>query len=44
MEQYPEIPDKNTDRFGDYIVLKSAIMREEYYLKWIDDCIALNNL
>lgn len=39
-EQYPEVPDYNTDRFGDFIVLKGAIMREENVIDWIDLCIS----
>lgn len=38
-EQYPELPDFNSDRFGDFIVLKGAIMREENVIAWIDLCI-----
>lgn len=38
-EQYPEVPDLDSDRFGDFIVLKGAIMRQESIIKWIDLCI-----
>lgn len=38
-EQYPEVPDRHSDRFGDFIVLRGAIMREEYVINWIDECI-----
>lgn len=38
-EQYSEIPDHNTDRFGDFIVLEGAIMRQESVIKWLDKCI-----
>ena len=39
MEQYPETPPPDSDRFGDFIVLCGAIMREENYIAWIDKCI-----
>ena len=38
-EQYPETPPCNSDRFGDFLVLRGAIIREEQILKWIDECI-----
>ncbi len=38
-EQYPQVPDADSDRFGDFIVLESAIMREESLLAWIEKCI-----
>lgn len=38
-EQYAIVPDVNTDRFGDFLVLRGAIMREENYIAWIDECI-----
>lgn len=40
-EQYSTVPDINTDRFGDYIVLRGAIMREETSIAWINECIEL---
>ncbi len=40
-EQYRTIPPINTDRFGDYIVLRGAIMREEQVIRWLDECIFL---
>lgn len=43
-EQYPEIPDRESDRFGDYIVLRGAIMRQESTIAWIDECIGLCKL
>lgn len=39
-EQYPDVPHCDSDRFGDFIVLESAIMREECTLNWINKCIA----
>ena len=38
-EKYPEVPSPDTDRFGDYIILESAIMREQGLIEWIDKCI-----
>ncbi len=38
-EQYPEVPPHDSDRFGDFIVLENAIMREESILNWIEKCI-----
>lgn len=38
-EQYPHPPALDSDRFGDFIVLESAIMREESILAWIEKCI-----
>lgn len=38
-EQYPEVPYYASDRFGDFIVLEGAIMREESVIKWLDKCI-----
>ncbi len=38
-EQYPEVPDLYSDRFGDFVVLKGAIMRQENIIAWIDQCI-----
>lgn len=41
MEQYQGgVPPHYTDRFGDFIVLESAILREEYVIKWIDKCMS----
>lgn len=39
MEQYQVVPALDTDRFGDFIVLESAILRERYYIQWINNCI-----
>lgn len=38
-EHYAELPDVNSDRFGDFIVLKGAIMRQESTIAWLDECI-----
>ena len=39
MEQYPQVPPLDSDRFGDFIVLEGAIERQEGMLRWIDRCI-----
>lgn len=39
IEQYDETPAYSSDRFGDFLVLKGAIMREENVISWIDLCI-----
>lgn len=33
------MPHYQSDRFGDFIVLKGAIMRQENVIAWIDMCI-----
>ncbi|MFM2482285.1 PadR family transcriptional regulator [Celerinatantimonas sp. YJH-8] len=38
-EQYPDLPPHDSDRFGDFIILESAIMREEMLLNWINKVI-----
>lgn len=38
-EQYPEVPDIDSDRFGDFVVLRGAIMRQESTIAWLDECI-----
>ncbi len=39
LEQYPEVPERDSDRFGDFIVLRGAIMRQEMIIAWLDECI-----
>ncbi|MBU3155718.1 PadR family transcriptional regulator [Clostridium estertheticum] len=34
-----DISKVSSPRFGDYIVLNGAIMREKAYIEWIEDCI-----
>lgn len=34
---YPAPPSVKTREFGDFIVLQGAIMREKYYISWLDD-------
>lgn len=38
-EQYSDVPPYDSDRFGDFIVLEGAIIREEGILQWIETCI-----
>jgi len=38
-EQYPELPMIDSDRFGDFIILEGAIMREQSIITWLDKCI-----
>lgn len=38
-EQYPQVPPHDSDRFGDFLVLRGAIMRQENIIAWIDECI-----
>jgi DNA-binding PadR family transcriptional regulator len=37
---YPVPPSVKTREFGDFIVLESAIMREKYYINWLDDYLS----
>lgn len=34
-----DVPDYQSDRFGDFILLESAIIREEGIIKWMNRCI-----
>ena len=34
-----DISKVSSPRFGDYIILNGAIMREKTYIEWIEDCI-----
>ncbi len=38
-EGYEQVPPANSDRFGDFIILESAIMREQATIAWLDKCI-----
>lgn len=38
-EQYPDVPPHDSDRFGDFIVLEGAIIREQSMLQWLENCI-----
>lgn len=35
LQEYQEIPAAGTDRFGDYIVIEGAVMRENTYIEWL---------
>lgn len=35
LKEYKEIPAAGTDRFGDYIILEGAVMRESTYIEWL---------
>ncbi len=41
-EQYTEVPPRNSDRFGDFLVLRGAIMRQQNFIAWIDECIGFS--
>lgn len=41
LQKFTHIPTKDEDAFGDYLVLMSAIMREESTIEWIEKCIEL---
>lgn len=41
-EQYSEVPPRNSDRFGDFVVLRGAIMRQQNIIAWIDECIGFS--
>lgn len=43
MNRYTEIPSLDSDDFGDYIVLDSAILREEGIIKWLNNYINICN-
>ena len=34
-----DISKVSSPRFGDYIIINGAIMREKAYIEWIEDCI-----
>lgn len=38
-----DISKPSSKGFGDYIVLKGAIMREKTYVEWIEDCLNIIN-
>ena len=40
-EKFEKIPDKEDAAFGDYLVLRGAIMREETTCHWIEECIEM---
>lgn len=36
-----DVKDSNSSGFGDFIVLKGAIMREQTYIDWIRECLSM---
>ena len=40
-DSYNNIPDINSDYFGDYLVLDGAIIREKGIIEWLKKCITL---
>lgn len=39
LECYDKVPVFSDERFGDYVVLEGAVMREENYLEWLQKCL-----
>lgn len=39
MSQYTTIPDVDSDRFGDFLVIEGAIFRETAMIEWLKKCI-----
>lgn len=39
MEEYESVPEINQVIFGDYILIESAILREEATIKWLKKCM-----
>lgn len=37
--QYPSVPQVDSDRFGDFIILEGAIIREKGFIEWCERCI-----
>lgn len=42
-EVYNVVPPIDSDRFGDFLVLRGAILREEQTLNWLNECIGYCN-
>lgn len=40
-KKFTEVPQSDSDEFGDYLVLMGAIMREEMVINWLNRCIEL---
>ena len=40
-KKFTEVPQSDSDEFGDYLVLMGAIMREEMMIEWLNRCIRL---
>ncbi|MFT8348517.1 PadR family transcriptional regulator [Clostridium saccharoperbutylacetonicum] len=39
LEPYNDVPDPNSNAFGDFLVLNGAIIREESSIKWLKLCL-----
>lgn len=37
--KHPEVPDYGSEHFGDYLVLRGAILREQAYVDWLEEAI-----
>ena len=40
-KRYPKIPEYDSDRFGDFLVLRGAILREQAYVDWLEESIRM---
>ncbi len=40
-EKYQELPEYSSDQFGDYLVLRGAILREQAYVDWLEESLRL---
>lgn len=38
---YPQAPPRDSESFGDYIVLRGAILREQAYVEWLQESLEL---
>lgn len=39
MKKYVQVPEPYENRFGDFLVLDGAIIREEASVKWLENCL-----
>ena len=42
-QKFSQVPDSDSNEFGDYLVLMGAIMREEMMIEWLKKSISLLN-
>lgn len=40
-KRYPNLPEYDSDRFGDFLVLRGAILREQAYVDWLEESIRM---
>lgn len=40
-DDYKEIPEIESNAFGDYLVLKGAVLREEASIQWLKECLEI---